>query len=104
MTALLAVILFAIGAHGRRYRAHDHVGIVANTAGPFNNPTETYPVSFRACYFSTLELSSQPINPIYMDNILLYFCVFLIGSVSVNSTTNYLFVAGRGDSVDTSKI
>lgn len=27
----------------KRYRAHDHVGIVANTVGPFNNPTETYP-------------------------------------------------------------
>lgn len=29
---------------GLHYRAHDHVGIVANTVGPFNNPTETYPV------------------------------------------------------------
>jgi len=28
---------------GKRYHAHDHVGIVANTVGPFNNPTETYP-------------------------------------------------------------
>ena len=29
----------------RRYAAHDPVQIVANTVGPFNNPTETYPVS-----------------------------------------------------------
>lgn len=29
---------------GRKYHAHDHVGLVANTVGPFNNPTETYPV------------------------------------------------------------
>lgn len=27
----------------RRYAAHDPVQIVANTVGPFNNPTETYP-------------------------------------------------------------
>ena len=32
-------------AEGRRYHAHDKVAIVANTVGPFNNPTETYPVT-----------------------------------------------------------
>jgi hypothetical protein len=32
----------------RRYAAHDPVQIVANTVGPFNNPTETYPVSILA--------------------------------------------------------
>jgi hypothetical protein len=34
-------ISYVLATH---YRAHDHVGIVANTVGPFNNPTETYPV------------------------------------------------------------
>ena len=33
---------------GRRYHAHDKVAIVANTVGPFNNPTETYPVKTRS--------------------------------------------------------
>jgi hypothetical protein len=34
----------AVGA--RRYKVHDHVDVAANTVGPFNNPTETYPVRF----------------------------------------------------------
>lgn len=38
---LLLVIIEVVFA--KRYKAHDHVGIVANTVGPFNNPTETYP-------------------------------------------------------------
>jgi hypothetical protein len=44
----LVVALFlaaALVADARHFRAHDAVGIVANTIGPFNNPTETYPVS-----------------------------------------------------------
>ena len=36
-------------AEGRRYHAHDKVAIVANTVGPFNNPTETYPVTVVFC-------------------------------------------------------
>jgi heme/copper-type cytochrome/quinol oxidase subunit 4 len=28
-----------------RFSNHERVPIVANTVGPFNNPTETYPVS-----------------------------------------------------------
>jgi hypothetical protein len=42
---LVCIILVAT-ASAKRYHAHDHVGIVANTVGPFNNPTETYPVRF----------------------------------------------------------
>lgn len=42
---LSALLICAVVVNGRRYKAHDHVGIVANTVGPFNNPTETYPVS-----------------------------------------------------------
>jgi hypothetical protein len=37
-------IFFVNLIYARRFHAHDHVGIVANTVGPFNNPTETYPV------------------------------------------------------------
>lgn len=43
---LIALVVIAcVFVTARRYRAHDHVAIVANTVGPFNNPTETYPVS-----------------------------------------------------------
>eukprot|EP01035_Chromulina_nebulosa_P038600 gene38600-52145_t len=45
-TAIAIIASLIIGIQfslARRYRAHDHVGIVANTVGPFNNPTETYP-------------------------------------------------------------
>jgi hypothetical protein len=42
---LFCLFFIFIAVAGRRYKAHDHVGIVANTIGPFNNPTETYPVS-----------------------------------------------------------
>ena len=34
-----------VAAEARRYKTHDRIGLVANTVGPFNNPTETYPVS-----------------------------------------------------------
>ena len=38
--------LFSVhGGTSRRYHAHDLVNVAANTVGPFNNPTETYPVS-----------------------------------------------------------
>jgi hypothetical protein len=38
------IFVFIWGATAARYRAHDRIGLVANTVGPFNNPTETYPV------------------------------------------------------------
>jgi hypothetical protein len=41
---LLAATLLVVEA--THYRAHDAVHIIANTIGPFNNPTETYPVSY----------------------------------------------------------
>lgn len=28
----------------KHYRAHDPMPVIANTIGPYNNPTETYPV------------------------------------------------------------
>eukprot|EP01038_Epipyxis_sp_PR26KG_P008129 gene8129-11007_t len=37
------LLVGTIVVHCRRYSTHDRVGIVANTVGPFNNPTETYP-------------------------------------------------------------
>jgi hypothetical protein len=51
----VAVIGLINIAQCRRYHAHDHVGIVANTVGPFNNPTETYPVrSLIICFKSKI--------------------------------------------------
>ena len=46
MLTIVSVLLASCLAFaaGKRFHAHDHVGIVANTVGPFNNPTETYPV------------------------------------------------------------
>mmetsp|Transcript_25518 Transcript_25518/g.56466 ORF Transcript_25518/g.56466 Transcript_25518/m.56466 type:complete len:595 (-) Transcript_25518:255-2039(-) len=45
MSSLLAIVaaLLLSTAESKRYRSHDQVTIVANTIGPFNNPTETYP-------------------------------------------------------------
>lgn len=42
--AVLAFSLFSIESEAKKYGAHDRVAAVANTVGPFNNPTETYPV------------------------------------------------------------
>lgn len=36
--------LLSINSEAKRYAAHDRVAAIANTVGPFNNPTETYPV------------------------------------------------------------
>ena len=32
----------AIGVHGRHYKPHEPVTVIANKVGPFNNPSETY--------------------------------------------------------------
>jgi hypothetical protein len=37
---IVAALIVAISVEGKRYRAHDAASIVANTIGPFNNPTE----------------------------------------------------------------
>jgi hypothetical protein len=42
MLLLVAVVILQIVA-AKRYATHDRMPIVANTVGPFNNPTETYP-------------------------------------------------------------
>mmetsp|Transcript_13717 Transcript_13717/g.13781 ORF Transcript_13717/g.13781 Transcript_13717/m.13781 type:complete len:594 (+) Transcript_13717:176-1957(+) len=43
--SILAFCLLTSAAlsNGKRFHAHDRIGVVANTVGPFNNPTETYP-------------------------------------------------------------
>jgi hypothetical protein len=40
------LVLLVAMASAKRYDVHDVVGIMANTVGPFNNPTEKYPVRF----------------------------------------------------------
>jgi hypothetical protein len=39
------ILLLTVQVLSRRFMAHDRIGLVANTVGPFNNPTETYPVN-----------------------------------------------------------
>ena len=40
--SVLSSCLF-VAAELHHYHSHDKVSIVANTVGPYNNPTETYP-------------------------------------------------------------
>lgn len=48
MPFLVILTLILIGlvylASANKFEAHDRVAVVANTVGPFNNPTETYHV------------------------------------------------------------
>ena len=44
-TSCLIVALLGGLVEGARYSNHEKVPLIANTVGPFNNPTETYPVS-----------------------------------------------------------
>lgn len=44
LTIFVALFLVIL-VDSRRYHAHDRISLAANTVGPFNNPTETYPVS-----------------------------------------------------------
>jgi hypothetical protein len=44
---IFSIVILSTGLqliYANRYTAHDRVTVVANTVGPFNNPTETYPV------------------------------------------------------------
>jgi hypothetical protein len=46
MLSLLAFVGLSYNlVSGRAYGNHEQISLVANTVGPFNNPTETYPVS-----------------------------------------------------------
>lgn len=40
---IVTVAVFGV-VSGRGYENHERINLVANTVGPFNNPTETYPV------------------------------------------------------------
>lgn len=41
---LCGILLGGVESRSYKYNAHDRVSLAANTVGPFNNPTETYPV------------------------------------------------------------
>jgi hypothetical protein len=64
---LAIVACFLVTIEARRYHAHDKVAIVANTVGPFNNPTETYPVRARllqdVCVVQKKSTQFHPILP-----------------------------------------
>ena len=53
LKTIFVFTLNLLAAECRRYHAHDRIGIVANTVGPFNNPTETYPVCIVDFYMLT---------------------------------------------------
>lgn len=44
-TTFLVVAIIGVFVEGNRFANHERVPLIANTVGPFNNPTETYPVS-----------------------------------------------------------
>ncbi len=50
---LLTTVVVLQVAFSKHYQTHDIVKIIANTVGPYNNPTETYPV--RYFYFIIFE-------------------------------------------------
>lgn len=41
---LIVFQIFFILGEAKKYQIHDRVPVVANTVGPYNNPTETYAV------------------------------------------------------------
>ena len=47
---LFLVLLIASGVFGKSLTPKEQVPVFANTIGPFNNPTETYPVGFKVFY------------------------------------------------------
>jgi len=40
---VFAALCMVSTSFAKRYLAHDRIALIANTVGPFNNPTETYP-------------------------------------------------------------
>lgn len=77
MFAFLIIASILAIVSSKRYQAHDKVLAVANTVGPFNNPTETYPVrnfmnnlydflyiilNFLACSFIRFPFALVPEN------------------------------------------
>jgi hypothetical protein len=66
--SILVVVLlsfFCGCVASKRYHAHDKTSVVANTVGPFNNPTETYPV--RCDLLKSENRQYPPYNAIYMN-------------------------------------
>ena len=55
----------------RRYKLHDHIALVANTVGPFNNPTETYPVSLMSFFFYQTDFFNSKLPHSPYENIFL---------------------------------
>jgi hypothetical protein len=59
LLVVIMVLLF-VRVESSRYRAHDRIGLVANTVGPFNNPTETYPVYYTINSISHIYANTIP--------------------------------------------
>ena len=77
----LLLVLLVASVAALRYHAHDRVAVVANTVGPFNNPTETYPV----CKYPHLLLIQCLILVYYLSSTTLCHSVrALVGNVDIN--------------------
>lgn len=48
-----SILLTNVDCRSLKYQLHDKVSLAANTVGPFNNPTETYPVRFGTFPFAS---------------------------------------------------
>jgi hypothetical protein len=48
-----SILLTNVECRSFKYQTHDKVALAANTVGPFNNPTETYPVRFGVIPFAS---------------------------------------------------
>jgi hypothetical protein len=76
LSIVLVLLAVASLAQSRRYHAHDKVSIVANTVGPYNNPTETYPVSenvFRSPEAVVIGCYQRTTSPTALEKISFHF-------------------------------
>ena len=83
LTLIFLVSLF-FSVEARRYKAHDRIGLVANTVGPFNNPTETYSVSPYIFFAAILLILLDHILTVYnIYSIFIYIIYFYFISKSI---------------------
>jgi Endomembrane protein 70 len=57
-----SILLTNVECRSFKYQTHDKVALAANTVGPFNNPTETYPVRFGAFPFAQSKFDGNEIS------------------------------------------
>ena len=115
LVSIFCGLLFESG-NAKRWHPHDRIGLVANTVGPFNNPTETYPVSlahshsisiyFCSFFYPHIQNPSQylllPVACL-LSSVVVY-CLASLCRLKLFSTTLYPSAKAPGANADTSKI